>query len=493
MLLSAVDISKRFGASVALDRVSADFAAGEVHALVGENGAGKSTLLKVLAAVVPQDGGEARLDGRPYRPRNLHDAERRGVALVFQELNVNAALGIAENVMLGRLSDYSRLGLLDGRRLRRDAQTVLDQIGADISVRQDIARLDLGQRKIVEVARALAARPRVVFFDESTAFLNNREVQRLLAVIRELRDQGFAIAFVSHYLGEVYDIADRLTVLKDGRRVGCFRAAEVPEARLHELMVGRELKGGLFPARLPPAANDQPRLAIRGLTTRSGIGPIDLAVPAGRILGIGGLKGSGGDAILNALVGADPVVGGTVALDGRPFRPRQPATAWAAGIAYLPGDRTGEGLIPGFAVEENLTLAARPARHGFNDGRTGRRMAGDLVKLLQIKTADLSASTQSLSGGNMQKVVLGKCLGVRPRVLLLNNPTRGVDIGAKTEIYRVLRHLAGEGLSIVMVTEDLTELIGLADQILVTRRGQVAKTYPAGEEPAEEDVVQWMM
>lgn len=493
MLLSAVNISKRFGGSVALDQVSADFAAGEVHALVGENGAGKSTLLKVLAAVVPADGGDARLDGRPYSPRNLHDAEEQGVALVFQELNVNPALGIAENVMLGRLADYSRFGLIDSRRLRRDAQAVLDQIGADISVRQDITRLDLGQQKIIEVARALAAKPRVVFFDESTAFLNNREVRRLLAVIRELRDQGFAIAFVSHFLREVYDIADRLTVLKDGKRVGCFPTDEVEQSRLHELMVGRELKGGLFPSRPPVPADDPPLLAIGGLVTRSGTGPIDLDVPAGRIVGIGGLKGSGGDAILNALVGTDPIVKGMIRLDGQAYQPRQPASAWTSGIAYLPGDRTGEGLIPGFAVDENLTLAARPARHGFNDAGAKRRMATDLIALLRIKTTDAAAATQSLSGGNMQKVVLGKCLAVRPRVLLLNNPTRGVDIGAKTEIYRLLRQLAEEGLAIIMVTEDLTELIGLADQILVTRKGRIANTFPAGAEPAEQDVVQWMM
>jgi ABC-type sugar transport system ATPase subunit len=264
-MLVAETIDKSFGGSRALHSVSVSFASGEVVALVGENGAGKSTLLKVLAAVVPRDGGRATLDGRPYAPRSQRDAEAQGVALVFQELNVNRSLSIAENVMLGRLRDFRRLGLIDWRRLQREAQAILDRIGAEFSVRDDVTRLDLGQVKTVEVARALATNPRYVFFDESTAFLSHSEASRLMRVIRELRAQGIGVAFVSHHLHEVFEIADRLVILKDGSLVGSVPAAEMTEGRLHQLMVGRDLAGGLFPSRgltPPPARSPSPSMAF---------------------------------------------------------------------------------------------------------------------------------------------------------------------------------------------------------------------------------------
>jgi ABC-type sugar transport system ATPase subunit len=274
---------RRASAAAAPARRSASFAPGEVVALVGENGAGKSTLLKVLAAVVPRDGGHATLNGRPYDPRHQRDAEAQGVSLVFQELNVNRSLSIAENVMLGRLRDFRRFGLIDWRRLHREAQAILDRIGAEFSVRDDVTRLDLGQVKTVEVARALATNPRFVFFDESTAFLSHAEASRLMHVIRELKAQGIGVAFVSHHLHEVIEIADRLVVLKDGALVGSFPAAEMTEDRLHQLMVGRDLAGGLFPAarrgRSGPAV-----VTLDGVRTRSGLGPVSLELRRGEVL-----------------------------------------------------------------------------------------------------------------------------------------------------------------------------------------------------------------
>jgi len=493
-MLSATNISKSFGASQALRSVSIDFNRGEVVSLVGENGAGKSTLLKILAAVFPWDDGHAVIDGKAYAPTSLMDAERQGVALVFQELNINKSLSIAENVMLGRLRNYSKFGIITSSRLQLDAQAILDRLDAGISVSEDIARLDLGQLKTIEVARALASNSRFIFFDESTAFLNNQEARRLLKVISSLRAQDLGVAFVSHHLNEVFEISDRLAVLKDGVFVGAFPTKQMTEGHLHELMVGRDLAGGLFPAGRKITTVASPAFAASEIRASSGAGPFSFEVPEGAILGIGGLKGSGGDVLLQLVMGTEGIKSGHMSYLGAEYRPANPHAAWKKGVAYLPGDRTGEGLIPEFAIMENLTLAARPRhRGGLNDRSTSYALAQDMVQKLGIKISSLAAATSSLSGGNMQKVVLGKCLATAPKILLLNNPTRGVDVGAKAEIYRLIRELADRGMTILMVTEDLAELIGMADQIIVTRRGVISKTFETGAHPPEEEVVKWMM
>jgi ABC-type sugar transport system ATPase subunit len=492
-MLSARQITKTFGASQALRGVSAEFNPGEVVALVGENGAGKSTFLKVLAAVHPRSGGDAALDDVPYAPQSQREAEKAGVALVFQELNVSRGLSIAENVMLSHLRDFRRFGLIDWSRLNAAAQEILDRIGADFRTSDDIESLDLGQIKTIEVARALATRPRFVFFDESTAFLNHDEASRLMAVIRELKAQGIGVAFVSHHLHEVFEISDRLIVLKDGSLVGDWATNSMTEARLAELMVGREMVGGLFPPR-DQVAHSGNRIVLKDVTTASGMGPVNLSVSPGEILGIGGLKGSGGESILAVIAGVEAVQAGEMRLDGQPFRPAHPADAWAARIASLPGDRTGEGVIAEFSAQENLTLAERPTRWGvFSDIPKIADLARTQIAALQIKTAGPEAAVSALSGGNMQKVVLGKCLAAAPSVLLLNNPTRGVDIGAKAEIYRVVRRLAAEGLAVLMVTEDLPELLGLSDRVIVTRKGKVSQVFERQSHPNEEEVVRWMM
>jgi ribose transport system ATP-binding protein len=492
-VLSALRICKEYGASHVLRDVSVDFRPGEVVAIVGENGAGKSTLLKVLAAIISRTKGEATLDDRDYAPRNQRDAERAGVALVFQELNVNSAVSVAENVMLGHLGDYRRFGLLDWKRLRADAQTMLDRIGADFAATDDIAGLDLGQIKTIEVARALATRPRFIFFDESTAFLNRSEAQRLMGVIRDLRAQDIGVAFVSHHLQEVFEIADRLVVLKDGLLVGTYPAVGMTEDRLYELMVGREMAGGLFPPK-EGETKDSVILTIEGMITERDIGPIDLEIRYGEIVGIGGLKGSGGEAILGAVAGSVRLSAGTMTLRGARFMPASPQDAWRAGIGSLPGDRTGEGVITDFSVLENLTLAARPSwTRVISDRARMKTMADEQVRLLGIRTEGLYTAVGALSGGNMQKVVLGKCLATNPELLLLNNPTRGVDIGAKSEIYRVIRSLAQKGMAVLMVTEDLPELLGLSDRVVVTRKGSISKVFDSAANLDEEEVVKWMM
>lgn len=491
MQLVASGIEKRYGSTHALRGVSITLAAGEVHALVGENGAGKSTLLKVLGGVERATQGTMELDGHPYAPPHTRDAESRGIAMVFQEVTINPSLSVAENIYIDRLRRFTRFGILDRANLERQAQEVLDSFSAGISVRTDIARLDQGKWKCIEIARALSLRPKVLFLDEATAFLNHKEVDAVLASIRALKRSGLTVAFVSHHLSEVSEVADRLTILKDGQWVGDFVTGELTLDEIHTRMVGRDLAGQLFPARRPHGVRAS-ALELDQVGSGQQLRGISIDILAGEILGVAGLKGSGGEGLLEAIVGEKALNCGAMRLEGRPFHPNQPADAWAFGIAYVPGDRTGEGLITEFSVADNLVMARPPRKSIFFDRKQALALAAELVNRLRIKTATLSNPCKSLSGGNLQKVVLGKCIAVRPRVLLLNNPTRGVDIGARIEIYRAIRELADEGLAVVIVSDDLPELIGLSERLIVMRSGEMQYEFPADHSPTEDDVVRHM-
>lgn len=493
MQLEARGLSKRYGSTVALDDVSVLLRPGRIHALAGENGAGKSTLLKILAGAEQHDGGTMLLDGAPFRPRDLHAAEQRGVALVFQELTINPSLSIAENIYIDRLRNFANgVGWIDQTRLRADAQRMLDEIGAEISVRRDLHALDLGQWKCLEICRALSNRPSILFLDESTAFLNLKEVRAVLSVMRRLREQGLTIAFVSHHLDEVTDVADTLVILKDGRLVGTYPAAEMPVNRIHALMVGRPASDSIYPPKRPAAATT-PVLEISNLRLANGAAEVSLTVKEGEILGVAGLKGAGGEDLLGALSGDAPRAGADIKLTGRRYAPRRPAQAWAEGVAYLPGDRGGEGLILDFAVQENLIMAQIPRRGPVFRPRLARKLANDAVAALGIRPGDPTLTCRSLSGGNMQKVVLGKCLLPQPKVLLLNNPTRGVDVGAREEIYRIIRKLVASGTSVILLSEDLPELLGMSDRLAVMRRGEITRLFAAGEARTEEQVVREMV
>ena len=494
MQLTATDISKRYGSTVALDRVPLTLLPGEVHALVGENGAGKSTLLKIVAGVEQADGGSLVLDGAPYRPRSLGEAQRGGVALVFQEVTINTSLTVAENIFIDRLRDFvGGLGLLDARRLDRQAQDILDSLEADISVRESLASLDLGKWKCIEIARALSYEPRVLLLDEATAFLNLQQVRSVLAAIERLKRHGLTIAFVSHHLDEVQEVADRLTILKDGCFVGSFAVGEVTRERIQTLMVGRELSASLYPDRKLSADPVQPLLRLEDLAAEPDFGPVSLAVNRGEVLGVGGLKGAGGEWLLSLVAGNRPASGGAMLLDGVPYRPRAPADAWRAGVAYLPGDRMAEGLLLELSVLDNLVLSAEPRRGPFFDRPAAESLADRLIRQLRIKAPTSFVRCGDLSGGNLQKVVLGKCLAPRPRLLLLDNPTRGVDVGARAEIYRVIRALADGGMAVMLLSQDLPELLGLSDRIVVMRRRGIAGAFPAGARPSESEVIQRMV
>ncbi|HTV53778.1 MAG TPA: sugar ABC transporter ATP-binding protein [Terriglobia bacterium] len=495
--LEARDLEKYYGNTRALKGVSLTLTSGCIHALVGENGAGKSTLLKILAGSERQDRGTILLDSAPYRPRNLGEAGRRGVALVFQELTINPSLSIAENVFIDRLRSFANgVGWIDRARMEQEAQRMLDEIGAEISVRQDLASLDLGKWKCIEICRALSNRPSILFFDESTAFLGRKEVEAVLGAMRRLRDQGLTIAFVSHHLDEVTDVADTLTILKDGKLVGTFDASEVSGANIHAMMVGRAVSDSIYPPKvsvLSRALVRRERLEISDLRLGSDSAGISLLLREGEILGLAGLKGAGGERLFGILSGDTPELKGCLRLEGRSYAPRTPADAWAAGIAHLPGDRGGEGLILDFPVQDNLVMASIPRWGPLFRFRSARTQARQAVASLGVRPSDPTLACRALSGGNMQKVVLGKCLLPNLRVLLLNNPTRGVDVGAREDIYRIIRGLVDRGTSVLLLSEDLPELLGMSDRLAVLRRGEVTRLFEVGEAVSEEDVVRVMV
>lgn len=499
MQLSAQNISKSFGATRALVDVSVTLESGKVRALVGENGAGKSTLFKVLAAHEKRDAGVVLLDGQPYDPANTREAEALGVAMVLQEVTINPSLGIAENIFIDRMQRFSGVfGILNAKALRRAAQEILDQIGAGVSVNRDLSQLDLGQWKVIEIARALSYDPKVLLLDESTAYLNTREVDALLNVIRSLKERGICIGFVSHHLDEVARVADMVTILKDGAWVGDYAVDEITPDEIGALMVGRDVSQQMYPPRRSVEdgvrlEQEEPVLVLENVAVEGRLEGIDLKLRRGEILGIGGLKGSGGEDILGVLNGDLRKPKGRMAFADQEYRPKKPADAWKLGIGYLPGNRTGEGLIVDFTVQENLTMASRPRKGLFRDQRAERKSSEELIADLTIKASSPAVPCGSLSGGNMQKVVLGKCMAPEPRLLLLNNPTRGIDVGARMEIYRIIHDLAGQGVAVILLSEDLPELIGLSDRIVITRVGRISKVFGRDERPTEEEIVSYMV
>jgi ribose transport system ATP-binding protein len=494
MQLTAHDICKKYGSTVALDHVPLLLRPGEVHALVGENGAGKSTLMKIAAGAEQPDSGTLALDGAPYRPHSLRAAQQSGVALVFQEVTINTSLTVAENIFIDRLRDFTNaVGLVDRGRLERRAQEILDSLDAGISVRENLAALDLGKWKCIEIARALSYQPSVLLLDEATAFLNLQEVRAVLAAMDRLRRNGLTIGFVSHHLDEVLEVADRMSILKDGRYVGTFATGEVTIETIQSRMVGRELSASLYPQRKTATATPAPLLHLQEVAAEPDFGPVSLTLNRGEVLGVGGLKGAGGESLLALVAGDRAVTQGAMRLDGEPYRPRAPVDAWQAAVAYLPGDRTAEGLLLDFSVLDNLVLSAQPHHGPFFDRPAATSLAQRLMQQLRIKAATPWVRCGDLSGGNLQKVVLGKCLAPHPRLLLLDNPTRGVDVGARAEIYRIIRALADDGMAVLLLSQDLPELLGLSDRIVVMRRGSIAGLFLAEAQPTEADVIRQMV
>jgi ribose transport system ATP-binding protein len=473
--LELVDISKTYPGVVALDHVGLSVAAGEVIALVGENGAGKSTLMRVLGGVVEPSGGLIRIDGLERRSLNVAEAIQAGIAFVHQELNLFDNLDVAGNVYIGREPVRGGpLKLIDRKRLHAKVRPLLDRLGADFAPGAPLAGLSLAQRQLVEIIKALSLDARLVIMDEPTSSLTLTETDRLMRVIAGLKADGVSIIFITHRLNEVMQCADRAVVLRDGRIVGALARAELSPAAMIRLMIGRDLKSVYVPPAAPPgeAVLD----IIEAVTETYPDRAVSLSVRRGEILGLAGLVGSGRTELARAIFGIDPLRGGTIRLDGEPIRIATPRAAIERGIYLIPEDRKSSGLLLDVSIAENISLPDLASYQRFGLVNTARE-AGNARRQrerLKIRTPDVTTPVVALSGGNQQKVVLAKWLSMRPKVLIFDEPTRGIDVGAKQEIYDMLRRLTDAGVAILMISSDMEEVIGVSDRIAVMHEGKIS-------------------
>ena len=474
-LLELVGIGKTYPGVRALDGVSLHLNRGEVLGLIGENGAGKSTLMKILGGVVPPSEGQIRIDGKAYPHLDVAEATRAGIAFVHQELNLFDNLDVAANILFGREPlRGGPLRLLDRRAARERVRPILERLGADFTPDMLVAELSIAQRQLVEIARALAAEARIIILDEPTSSLTLSETARLLTVIKELRAAGVGLIYITHRLGEVVDCADRVVCLRDGRMVGELRREEIEHATMIRLMIGRELRALYTPPAKPPGEGG---LDVSGLVTSAFPGRrLDLHIRPGEILGMAGLVGAGRTSLARTLFGIDPPLSGEIRLDGKPLVIRGPKDAVAAGIYLVPEDRKRAGLVLEMPVVENVTLASAPnyTRMGLLN-RAAEWQASEAQRAgLRIKAPSSATRANTLSGGNQQKVVLGKWLSMAPKVILFDEPTRGIDVGAKGEIYGLMRALADRGVAILMISSDMEEVLGVSDRIVVMHEGRIS-------------------
>ncbi|MFF7850278.1 ATP-binding cassette domain-containing protein [Streptomyces sp. NPDC007910] len=490
-VLEARGVGKRFPGVVALDDVSFTLRAGETHALVGENGAGKSTLIKVLTGVHRPDGGELLLSGRPVRFARPAEAQEAGISTIYQEVNLVPLMSVARNIFLGR-EPKNRLGLIDFARMHAEAAELLGGFGVAVDPRRPLNTLGIGTQQMVALARAVSVEAHVVVMDEPTSSLEPREVETLFRVIDDLRRRDIAVVYVSHRMDELYRICDRVTVLRDGRHIHTGPLAALDRVRLVSMMLGREIsevrRHGVtgFGAEGHDITRE-PVLTATGLTRRHQLDDVSLALRPGEVLGLGGLLGSGRSETAKALAGALPLDGGEVRVGGTPLGRLSSARAIRAGISLLPEDRKAEGIVPGLSVRENIVLAALPrlSRAGVVSRARQDRVVEIFMKRLRIKASSPEQKVGELSGGNQQKVLLARWLCLEPKVLLLDEPTRGIDVGAKAEVQALIDELAQEGLAVLLISSDIEELVEGADRIVVLRNGAAAGEL-VGENVSEE-------
>ncbi|MEE6274261.1 sugar ABC transporter ATP-binding protein [Georgenia wangjunii] len=483
-LLVARGVTRRFPGVLALDHVDLDLYPGEVHALVGENGAGKSTLVRIIAGVETRDSGALQLDGKPYEPASSADSIGHGIRVVHQELNLLPYLTVAENIFFERLP--RRRGLVDYRTMYRESATLLDAVGLNISPRTKVETLGIAQMQLVEIARAVSARSRLLILDEPTATLTPPEKERLFAIIDRLRSSGVGIVFISHHLDEVVRLADRCTILRNGARIAEHCAPGITVPALVRQMVGRDLAEE-YPPR-PEHARTNAVLEVSQLRRSKGSSPVDLMVRQGEVLGVVGLVGAGRTEIMRGIFGADVPASGTVHVGGRPVTIRTPRQAVRAGIGFLTEDRKAQGLVLDLPCDVNTTLAAphKVSRFGVIDRRAEREAFEELSRSLRIKVDSPRRTARTLSGGNQQKVVLAKWLFAESDVLIVDEPTRGVDVGAKYEIHRLLGALAERGKSVIIISSDLNEVTATANRIMVVSNGAIAGVVDGPEFDKEE-------
>jgi ribose transport system ATP-binding protein len=471
-LLEARNLTKAFPGVRALKGVDLTLQRGEILAVIGENGGGKSTLMKILAGVLRPDGGEIFIEGEPSGITSVPDALQQGISLIHQELQLADNLDIAANLFLGR--EKRRFGLSDKARQRREARPLLEAVGLDLDPAILVGTLSIGQQQLVEIAKALSVQARILIMDEPTSSLSTRESEKLFQVIRDLRDHGVGIVYISHRLAEVIDLADRVTVLRDGANAGHLERNEITHEAMVKRMVGRELARD-YPHQCN--AGGEPMLEAQELRTCAHPEhELTFTVRAGEIVGVSGLIGAGRTALMKTLFGITPAVGGSLRIAGVPVILHSPREAIAAGLALVPEDRKRQGVVLQMAVSENLSLASlrRDQFHGLVGRRHVRDLSHQMITSLRIKTPHSQQPVQFLSGGNQQKVVIGKWLAMHPKVLLLDEPTRGIDIGARQEIYQLMEELASRGVAILFVSSDMEELLGISDRVLVMHEGRLA-------------------
>jgi len=502
--LEVRSLSKRFTGVRALHQVSLTLGRGEVLAVIGENGAGKSTLMKILAGVQEPDSGEILVEGRPVRIDSVRAAEHLGIALIHQELNLADNLDVASNIFLGR--EPRRGCFVDRGRVREESRKFLEQVGLDCSPRTLVSTLSLGRQQLVEIAKALSTNARVLIMDEPTSSLSQHETEQLYRVVKELRSRGVSIVYISHRLGEVKELADRVVVLRDGENAGELPRAEINHDAMVKLMVGRELVINRSRRRKeadssddsslpvpPPHAGGCPALEARDLRTPANPShPLNFSLKPGEIVGVAGLVGAGRTELLRVLFGIDRAVGGEIRVAGAPVEMRSPMDAIRSGLALVPEDRKQQGVILEMAVGQNTTLASlrRDANRGFLNRPREAEIAVQMTKRMNVKTPGLAQFVQYLSGGNQQKVALAKWLAMEPKVLLLDEPTRGIDVGAKQEIYRLMEELAGRGVGILFVSSEMEEVLRMSDRTLVMCQGRITGDLPR-EALSEEAVMRY--
>jgi len=477
-------ISKAFPGVQALDDVSLEVGRGEVVALVGENGAGKSTLIKILSGCYRADAGTTVLDGQQlghYSPRQAQDL---GISVIYQEFNRAPTLSVAENVFVGR-EPRTRLGLVDFRQMHADAQVILDSLHLPLDSRRIVGSLSVAEQQMVEIAKAISFQAKIIVMDEPTAVLTEHETATLFQLVRRLRDQYVSVIYISHRLEEMFEVADRVVVLRDGRRVGSMPIAEATVEKVVRLMVGRELTEMFHKERIEWG---EPVLEVRSLSRAAGkVRDVSLTVHAGEIVGMAGLVGAGRTDIAQAIFGVDRYDRGDIQVCGRPVRIRSPLDAIRAGMGFVTEDRQAQGLFLVLAVRENMSSASlgRLSTADFVQFASERQLVASLIDQLRIRTPSQEQEVQYLSGGNQQKVILARWLALRPKVLLLDEPTRGIDVGAKAEIYALMGELARQGVGILMISSELPEILGVSDRVLVVRRGSIVAEFDRDEATQE--------
>lgn len=485
-ILEMRNIAKSFGQFYALKDVNLTVYRGEIHALMGENGAGKSTLMKILAGAYTASSGEIFIDGQPFTIKGPKDALTAGVTLIYQEMNLAPNLTVAENIFLG--SELQRGGVVKRQQMIEEAQKVIDRLGAQFSASDKVMKLSIAEQQQVEIARALYRNSRILVMDEPTAALSSRETQRLFALIKRLRDEGMAIIYISHRMAEVYELSDRVSVLRDGQYVGSLTRDNLSASELVRMMVGRPLSD-LFNKERGIAVG-APRLTLHGLTDGKKVKPVSLQVCSGEIVTLAGLVGAGRSELAQLIFGVRNATDGMVEIDGKPANIHSPRDAIALGIGFLTENRKEQGLFLDLAAHENIVMATleRDARYGLMNRRKAKTISNDAINLLNIRVPHAQVRAGGLSGGNQQKLLISRWLAIGPRILLLDEPTRGVDVGAKSEIYRIMSQMAQQGVAILMISSELPEVVGMSDRVYVMREGSIMGVL-AGADITQENIM----